>query len=102
MISKPGIGYLAGEGIGVVYFEDNKHFNERPIHVSWLMVKAFLILMAISGGFQLVAMSFLTILKEFGDWRRTRVPERSSFYRIIEATLSPINERNPAYTVSVV
>ena len=100
MISKPGIGYLACEASGVIYFEDNKHFNERPIGVSWEMLKLSIMFMAISGGFQLVVLSFLTIWKKCDD--RTKVPERSSFDRIVEATFSPIYERNPAYTVSVV
>jgi len=91
---------LACEASGVIYFEKNKQFNERPIGVSWEMLKVSIIFMAISGGFQLVVLSFLTIWKKCDD--RTRVPERSSFDRIVEATLSPVNERNPAYTVSVV
>ena len=98
-----GIAYLVGEGSAVLYFEKNKHFNDRPIAVSWVMLKVFLILITISVGFQLAAMSFLTIWKKCDDCRRTRVMGR--LYRAqetIDAAFGIIYERNPAYTVSLV
>ena len=99
-----GIAYLVGEGSAVLYFEKNKHFNDRPTAgISWLMLKIFLILITISIGFQLAAMSFLTIWKKCDDCRRTRVMGR--LYRAqetIDAAFGIIYERNPAYTVSLV
>ena len=68
-----GIGYLVSELSAVVYFDGNKDFNDRSISgVSSLILKVFIISMMISGGFQLIAMSYLTIQKKC----RTRTLER--------------------------
>lgn len=117
-----GIGYLASEGSGVIYFKENKHFNERPIGVIGLILKIFVNLMMLCGGFQLFAMSFLTIWKRCkmcNDFRRTRALEHEQ--RTEEATefpnqalandrrligleghFGPIYESYPPYTVSLV
>ena len=105
-----GIGYLVCEGSGFLYFEENKHFNDRPIVVSWLILKVFIISMMISAGFQLIAMSFLTIWKKC---RRTRTLERQ--HEIIEIPIislmngrrvvnleRPYGRNSDAYTVTLV